>query len=173
MLSRSGCLLAGLVVVATWIGASGSARAAEQRFSNPMHPWGNRLDWCYDWADGCGQQAADAYCKSRGFTRATHFEMAADVGATTRTRLFSTGAVCDRPFCDAFRFITCIKPLFVRPMHPAGLRLDWCVTWATGCGKDAADRFSTSPACMAYDPHRFRRSEQVAAAWRRVSSTEV
>jgi hypothetical protein len=141
MLSRFGRLLASVVFAATWIGASGGARAAEQRVNNPKHPSGNLLDWCYDWSVGCGQQAADAYCKHRGFTRATNFQMAPNVGATTPTRLISTGAVCDQPFCDAFRFITCINPLFVKPRHPLGLRLDWCLNWATDCGKPVADTF--------------------------------
>lgn len=70
---------------------------------------GNRLDWCVDWSVGCGQQAATAFCKSRGFKLAVAFKIAPDIGAATPTRLIGTGAVCDQNFCDGFSTITCKK----------------------------------------------------------------
>lgn len=70
---------------------------------------GNRLDWCFNWSQGCGSTAANAYCKSKGFATATGFAMAADIGASQPTRLIGTGAVCDQQFCDGFKFVTCAK----------------------------------------------------------------
>lgn len=123
---------------------AGAAQAAEKTFNAPM--WkGDRLDWCRDWSIGCGQAAADAYCKARGYQNAINFKQAANIGSTQQTRLIGTGAVCDQDFCDGFKAITCFKPsptkvTITKPTWK-GDRLDWCLNWATGCGKDAADAF--------------------------------
>ncbi len=90
---------------------------------------------------GCGKQAADAWCVSKGFQSSTAFNIANDIGASTPTRLFGTGAVCDQAFCDGFSSITCFKPsasTFNNPMQGPN-RLDWCYSWGVGCGKQAAD----------------------------------
>jgi hypothetical protein len=128
--------------VAAVIMLIGSASAATQTFGNPMQG-PNRLDWCYNWGVGCGKQAADAWCVSKGYQNATNFGIANDIGASTPTRLIGTGAVCDQGFCDGFSQITCFKPsttTFNNPVYN-GNRLDWCVSWGTGCGKAAADKF--------------------------------
>jgi hypothetical protein len=77
-----------------------------QTFNNPMHG-PNRLDWCLSWGTGCGAEAAKAWCVSKGFAMATNFAIANDIGASTPTRVMSTGAVCDQAFCDGFTHITC------------------------------------------------------------------
>ena len=61
------------------------------------------------------------------------------------TRLLSTGAVCDQPYCDGFASISCFKPdpvtkVFMTPKI-SGSRLDLCADWATGCGEPAATQF--------------------------------
>lgn len=33
------------------------------------------------------------------------------------------------------------EQFFDHPNHPAGNRLDWCLTWGSNCGKPAADEF--------------------------------
>jgi hypothetical protein len=67
-----------------------------------------RLDWCHSWGNGCGAQAANAWCKAKGFNGgASSFKIAADIGATQPTKLISTGAVCDQKMCDGFSSITC------------------------------------------------------------------
>ena len=98
-----------------------------------------------NWAVGCGKEAADLYCKHHGFQQASAFAKATDIGDKHKTRVMTTGAVCDQKICDGFAKITCVKPsniVFQKPMHPSGgNRLDWCLTWATDCGKPAADAF--------------------------------
>jgi hypothetical protein len=70
---------------------------------------GDRLDWCLNWSVGCGKDAADAYCKASGYQSAVNFAMAEDIGQKQKTRLITTGAVCDQSFCDGFKFIECNK----------------------------------------------------------------
>lgn len=142
--------------------AAGTAFAESKTFGNPK-VGGNRLDWCYGWSSGCGQQAADAYCKKRGFNKATAFDQDADIGDASPTRVISTGQVCDAPDCDGFSFIKCEKiivmlppkkiPLPPPPLPPAamakefskpkvdGVRLDYCFAGDKGCGQKAADAF--------------------------------
>ncbi len=82
-------------------------RPTTVRFHNPMQG-GNRLDWCYNWGVGCGKQAADTWCKAKGFAGgAVNFQEAQNIGAQHPTRLIGTGAVCDQGYCDGFSFIAC------------------------------------------------------------------
>jgi hypothetical protein len=123
------------------------AGAAEQDFAKPKQG-ANRLDWCYDWGVGCGKQAADAWCKAKGFEESSVFAIASDIGANQPTRLIGTGAVCDQAYCDGFTHITCKtstpqKMTFNKPKIQ-GNRLDWCYNWATGCGSMAANTFCAS-----------------------------
>src|SRR5262245_57087188 len=123
------------------------AHAVEQNFVKPKQG-ANRLDWCYDWSVGCGKQAADAWCKAKGFDESSNFNIAPDIGATQSTRLIGTGAVCDQAFCDGFANITCKtktpdKMTFNKPKYQ-GNRLDWCFDWATGCGTKAANSYCKS-----------------------------
>lgn len=136
--TAAGLMIAGITLV-------GSASATTQTFNNPMQG-PNRLDWCLNWGVGCGQQAADAWCVSKGFQNATNFGIANDIGASSPTRLIGTGAVCDQGFCDGFSHITCYKPgavTFNNPMQGPN-RLDWCYAWGTGCGAQAANAWCVS-----------------------------
>lgn len=133
--------------------------AAQKTFVSPKFG-GNRLDWCLNWGTGCGEPAATAWCKSVGYFKSIDSEEAVDIGAATPTRLISSGAVCDQPYCDGFTFITCatallppppLPPLPPPPLPPPamkqiffkpklnGIRLDWCFHGGNGCGKHAAD----------------------------------
>lgn len=68
---------------------------------------GKRLDLCINWGVDCGAPAATAFCQSQGWTTATDYVVANDIGATSPTRLIGTGAICDQNFCDGFKSITC------------------------------------------------------------------
>ena len=143
------------ITAATIISAvsfSSFAQAETQSFSNPK-VGAQRLDLCLNWGTGCGKPAADAWCVSRGFTNSTSHVVANDIGASTPTRLITTGAVCDQGFCDGFAEVTCFKPgappppadiqVYVKPKFN-GMRLDLCVDWGAGCGQPAAEKFCQS-----------------------------
>jgi hypothetical protein len=68
---------------------------------------GLRLDWCKVWADQCGPPAANAYCQTKGYSHATSFAKASDIGAFAPTRVIGTGQVCSDAFCDGFAWINC------------------------------------------------------------------
>jgi hypothetical protein len=91
------------------ISFASAAQAETQAFANPKVS-GQRLDLCLEWGTGCGKPSADAWCVSKGFTTSSSHVVAHDIGAVTPTRLMSTGAVCDQPFCDGFSQVTCFKP---------------------------------------------------------------
>lgn len=132
-------------------------QAANKTFVNPKIG-SNRLDWCLNWGSGCGEPAATAWCKSKGYNKSVDSEEDNDIGASSPTRLLSTGAVCDQNYCDGFTFITCstaliplpppplppplpppaLKQVFFKPKYN-GVRLDFCYQGSNGCGKHAAD----------------------------------
>jgi hypothetical protein len=120
-----------------------AASAETKTIVKPMYG-ANRLDWCREWAVGCGKDAADAYCQSIGYESASNFSQAPDIGIASPTRLIGSGAVCDQDFCDGFKTITCYKAsaakVFNYPTYK-GKRLDWCRDWAVGCGQEAADAY--------------------------------
>jgi hypothetical protein len=123
---------------------AGAASAENQTFSNPK-VGGQRLDLCLNWGAGCGKPAADAWCASKGFQESNGHAVAHDIGASTPTRLITTGAVCDQDFCDGFSQVTCFKPspqtqTFNKPKIN-GMRLDLCVNWGEGCGAPAANAY--------------------------------
>ncbi len=149
-----------------WALAFGSAQAAEQTFAKPKQgPY--RVDWCYQWAALCGQQAADRFCKSKSFTNSSDFEQATNIGSLTPTIVQATGQICNGPDCDGFTYITCVKPnlpLFPLPLplplpvlpDPTpddseteiykkpkvdGVRMNYCFKKGKGCGQKAADAF--------------------------------
>ncbi len=127
-----------------------------------------RLDWCVNWGMGCGEPAATAWCKTSGYDHAVDAKQAPDIGASSPTKLIATGEVCDQSYCDGFASITCATaelpaplpttpepseadastPLpqvaetsnetFKNPMHE-GVRLNWCFSGTSGCGKKAAE----------------------------------
>lgn len=125
------------------IGTAANASAYTKTYNQPMHG-GKRLDWCVNWAQGCGKQAADAFCKAKGFDKTTAFSIDHNIGQSSPTRLIGTGAVCDQGFCDGFKKVTCQKTVqtanYYKPMWN-GDRLDLCLNWGQGCGKPAADAF--------------------------------
>lgn len=70
---------------------------------------GLRLDWCLRWNEGCGKQAADAFCRRRGYERASSWAKDRHIGLREPTKVISTGQICRQSFCDGFKYIRCIK----------------------------------------------------------------
>ena len=135
-------LLAVLALLATVaVADAGTKDFAKPKLGN------NRLDWCLTWQQGCGQEAADAFCVSKGFQSASKFTNAPGIGANTPTRTIGDNSVCDSAGCDGFGAITCYKQaadtIYVKPKVD-GVRIDWCLNWAKDCGKPAADAFCQS-----------------------------
>jgi hypothetical protein len=132
-------------------GSSFPAFAGDKSFEQP-HYKSLALDWCLDYATGCGKPAADAWCVTQGYESSSHFSKWENTGEPTR--IISTGKICDEEGCDGFTEISCHKgdgysdedkePVhYVNPM--AGKRrLDWCFSWAAECGKPAADFYCQS-----------------------------
>lgn len=116
---------------------------ADQRINNPKLG-GERLDWCFKWAASCGKPAADAFCRSIGFSRARAFQKAENVGVPTRI-IGEPAKVCSAAACDSFQYIICasLQKTFGNPKIQ-GTRLDWCFSWAASCGKPAADAYCRS-----------------------------
>ena len=105
-----------------------------------------RLDWCHTWGKDCGKIAADKFCSAKKTGAfALGFSPASNIGAKTPTRTIGSNQVCNQPFCDGFKSISCVQGYssivnFPNPKH-GGKRLDWCLTWGKGCGKAAAQEF--------------------------------
>ena len=143
MRQRINWVVAGIVLAAGLGGLPwGAAPAEAAEFRNPMIS-GHRLDWCRNWATDCGQPAADAFCRARGYPGATSFAPAHNIGASSPTKVISTGQICDQAFCDGFSRITCRETASREFTNPSlgGYRLDWCRSWAAECGQPAADAF--------------------------------
>jgi hypothetical protein len=88
------------------MGAAMAVQPASRTFENPVV--GNeRLDFCLHWGTECGQPAADAFCRSQNYARASNFTIASDVGAQTPTRVIGDNAVCSDPGCDAIATVIC------------------------------------------------------------------
>jgi hypothetical protein len=127
-----------------------AAQAENRTFVNPKVS-GDKLDLCLNWGEGCGKPAADEWCVKQGFETSIAHTVANDVGAMSRTRLVTTGAVCDQAFCDAISKVTCLRAsapapamqIYVKPRHN-GMRLDLCVNWGVGCGQPAANAYCLS-----------------------------
>jgi hypothetical protein len=143
------------VVMATlaalaFAGSAGLASAETKVFEKPRYK-NLALDWCKSWATDCGKPAADAWCVKQGWDSASKFSRWDDLGEPTR--IVSNNQICDQPDCDSFTKITCQKadayddedqPVkYANPMV-GKRRLDWCLDWATNCGKPAADFYCKS-----------------------------
>jgi hypothetical protein len=78
---------------------------SERVFVNPV--WKDqRLDACVQWATNCGKPAADAFCKSKGFSESFEAELDAQPGYAP-TRLIGTDQICKESFCTGFQQIIC------------------------------------------------------------------
>ena len=66
-----------------------------------------RVAWCYRANNGCGQRAANAFCRQQGYQFAYHYEPSLIKVAATRT--IGSGALCFGDACKAFERITCYR----------------------------------------------------------------
>ncbi|HET6638716.1 MAG TPA: LCCL domain-containing protein, partial [Gemmatimonadota bacterium] len=87
---------------------AGGGEGPAQVFSAPM--WnGLRVDICLVWGGQCGEPAATEFCRQSGYTKATAWEPAYDIGAQTPTFVLGTGQTCSEAGCDGFTSITCTR----------------------------------------------------------------
>jgi len=89
-------------------GGGGGGGPVSRTFHNPRIA-GVRLDWCRRWGRQCGRPAANAFCRRRGYDRASGYRQAVDIGRWTQTRIITSGRICARNFCDGFSRITCVR----------------------------------------------------------------
>jgi hypothetical protein len=75
---------------------------AAQRFDFPRSHDAS-VDWCAVWANGCGWEGAHQFCRRRGFSRATGW----NVFAAGHTFVIGDGRYCDGDFCKGFRYVVC------------------------------------------------------------------
>lgn len=77
------------------------------RFDRPKTKGGYPLDYCTGFAVGCGQPAADAFCRAEGYTSAQPKGFA-DEKSPEPTQILKTGGFCDpKVGCGRFTWIVC------------------------------------------------------------------
>jgi hypothetical protein len=73
------------------------------QFSAPMIN-GYAVDLCLNWGTGCGQPAADEFCRRQGFSASVEHTVQNDAPPTL---VLGDNVVCDGAFCDRFSAIAC------------------------------------------------------------------
>jgi hypothetical protein len=84
------------------------AGLASQTFSYPVHQV-YRLNYCLTSKAGCGEAAAQAWCKTQGFGTASGWEIDENIGALFPTVVLGENQICAQFVCDGFQEITCAK----------------------------------------------------------------
>ena len=95
-------------VVVMLILAALIVRAEQTKFDAPRAN-GYRVDACRSWGQGCGKEAADAFCRLNNFESASAFEIDPRIGSKTPTMTIEDRKVCNQPQCDGFKSITCAR----------------------------------------------------------------
>lgn len=111
------------------------------RYNNPTIG-GVAMDYCLGFATGCGQDAANEYCRRKGYSGGAKTFGALRL-SSGRTRVLSNNAICDTSFhvCDTFSYIDCKgSGRFINPTIN-GQPLDGCASFESGCKNEAADGF--------------------------------
>ena len=85
-----------------------SASVASQTYAFPVHEI-YRLNFCLNWDKDCGEPAAQAWCKVRGFNRAAAWSVDKNIGSLFPTIVLGENRVCSQFICDGFQEITCAK----------------------------------------------------------------
>lgn len=80
--------------------------AAQARSFNNPHVDGKRLDGCYSWPGPCRTRtAANAFCRRKGYERASDWEASNQFGAYQTYRL-GDGGVCTAS-CTVMTYVRC------------------------------------------------------------------
>ena len=87
-------------------GTQALAALGSQTFQYPVHDI-YRLNYCLNWGKDCGAPAAQAWCTTQGFRRASGFKIDENIGALFPTLVLGESRVCAKFVCDGFREITC------------------------------------------------------------------
>ncbi len=85
-----------------------AVRAEQTKYDAPRAN-GYRVDACRSWGQGCGKEAADAFCRLNNFESASAFEIDPRIGAKTPTMTIEDRKICNQPQCDGFKSITCMR----------------------------------------------------------------
>lgn len=115
-------------------------QAGEVRIKDPK-VGGIALDYCRSWAKDCGKPAANAYCRTRGYSKAVKFGKADN---KPPTRVIDGGKVCKAPQCDRISWVVCETNHVYKNPKVDRYALDYCRDWAKNCGKPAADAYCQS-----------------------------
>jgi hypothetical protein len=83
-----------------------AARSVITHFSLPIYQ-NYRVDSCRFLNRQCGEAAADAWCRAKGFAKAIDWKIDHDLGATTPTFVMGDQQLCDHALCDGFQYVTC------------------------------------------------------------------
>ncbi|HCU23562.1 MAG TPA: hypothetical protein DF383_00985 [Deltaproteobacteria bacterium] len=68
----------------------------------------SRLAYCFTPGEGCGEKAANAWCKVKGFKGAKEWKVHHQTEGKVRvTRYIGTEGTCRTRDCDTFESITC------------------------------------------------------------------
>ena len=103
-----GAIGAVFIALALFIVFKPAAPSAEVKIFPYPTSDGYRVDWCYDSGKGCGQTAANEFCKRQSMIQAVDFTQDPSVGKDgIVTKELGTGELCNNPNCDAFKSITC------------------------------------------------------------------
>ena len=87
-------------------GQAPATGAADQKFSFPVHDI-YRLNYCLHWQKDCGEAAALAWCKIKGYQRAAAWKIDENIGGLFPTIVLGDKRVCSNFVCDGFQEITC------------------------------------------------------------------
>jgi hypothetical protein len=97
-------VLTTLAVLLTLV--SGAVRGAEILIGTPT-VGEHRVDICLEWGMQCNGEAANLWCTSNGYDRATGWAVDHDIGATHPTLVMAGAQVCAEAHCDGYLSITC------------------------------------------------------------------
>src|SRR5688572_10003436 len=101
---RSAPTVAALLALTAFTG-----RAEQTKFDAPRAN-GYRVDACRSWGQGCGKEAADAFCRLHSYQSAAAFEIDPGIGVTSPTMTIEDRKICNQPQCGGFKWITCARP---------------------------------------------------------------
>lgn len=126
MLDRHTCTVSALILAV--ITYSATADAIEIPIGKPT-VGAHRVDICLEWGSGCDGEAAEAFCKAKGYTRAVDWAIEHDIGATQSTMVIGSGQVCAEAFCDGYLSVTCaVEDDWTQSTGHAGLLVEVILT---------------------------------------------